>query len=437
MQQRTLDRLPLESVRVVDMTQAWAGPYATKFLADMGAEVIKVESTRRPDAERMAVGPRRSPLYPDYEPGERFFNRKAEFVEYNRNKLSMTLDLTAPAGVALFTTLAQVSDVVVENFSVGVMDRFGLGYEVLRQVRPDLIMLAMPGFGATGPEARYRAYGPVQEAMSGLTSITGYPDEPFLETREYYGDPTAGVFGAAALFAALLYRRRTGRGVFIDLSQREAMIACLPELVLEHVMAGRTLRSTANRHPFKAPHGCYRCAGEDNWLALSAGTDEEWQALCRAMGRPELAAGPRFATALERLTHQDELDRVIEAWTRERDHLDLMRLLQDHGVAAEAVVNVAELARDPHFQARGFLERVPHPDAGEHLTTGISWKISDVPARIRLPAPGLGQHNRPVICDLIGLPQTELEALEQAGIIGDYPAGFSREAAGGRPHVLP
>jgi len=428
--QRQADGLPLARVRVADLTQVWAGPYATKFLADMGAEVIKVESTQRPDAERMAAGPRRSRLYPDYVPGERFFNRKAEFVEYNRNKQSITLDLTSTAGVALFKSLVQASDIVVENYSTGVMDRFGLGYDVLRQIRPDVIMLSMPGFGSTGPEANVRAYGPIQEAMSGLTSITGYLGDAFLETREYYGDPTAGAFGAAALFAALWHRRRTGRGMFIDLSQREAMIACLPELVLEHAMTGRTLQSTGNRHPYKAPHGCYRCAGEDNWLVLSVGSDREWQAFCRAIDRPELIHDARFTTALERLKHQDELDLLVGEWARGRDHNDAMRHLQAHGVAAEAVLNVAELATDPHYRARGFLERVEHPEAGTHLTTGISWQIGGLAAHIRQPAPGLGQHNALVLGELLGVSEEVRERLTSANIIGEYPTGFEPLAVG-------
>ncbi len=412
--------LPLAGVRVTDLTQVWAGPYATRFLADMGAEVIKVEAIQRPDPWRMG-GQGRSQLYPGFEGGDRFFDREGRSSEYNRNKLGITLDLTREAGVKLLKKLVTISDVVAENFSAGVVDRLGVGYESLRQVKPDIVMMSMPGFGSKGPEAAFRAFGPIQEAMGGVTSVTGYQGQRPLETAEYYGDPTGAAFGAAALFAALLHRKRTGHGVFIDFSQREAMTACLPEILLEHQIRGKSLEPEGNRDPKKAPHGCYRCSGPDNWLVLSVGSDDDWQALCSAMGRPELVADPRFATKTDRIEHAAALDELIEAWTLPHDHIDLMHLLQASGVAAEAVFDTAELVNDQHFRARGFIDWVDHPVSGNHMTLGVPWLLSGARAPVRMPSPMLGQHNREVLGGLLGVSNDELQSLETDGIIGDYP----------------
>jgi crotonobetainyl-CoA:carnitine CoA-transferase CaiB-like acyl-CoA transferase len=412
------ERLPLAGVRVLDVTQVWAGPYSTRWLADMGAEVIKVESIQHPDSERLSAA-RRGPAAAG---GEPYFNRGPRFNQVNCNKLGITLDFSRPEGVGIYKRLVKVSDVVVENYSAGIMKRFGIDYESLRLIRPDLIMMSMPGFGSKGPQAHHLSYGPVQEAVCGLISITGYHPGEYLETGEFYADPINGSFGAAALFAALFNKRRTGRGVYIDLAQSEAMIACLPELVLEYQMTGRTLQSVANRHPFKAPHGCYRCSGEDQWLVISVGNEDEWRGLCEAMQQPHLLADPRLATMRDRLAHQDELDAVIEAWTADKEHYQLMHLLQREGVPAQAVVNIEEMIHDPHIQARGLLETVPSPWTGDQLTVGVPCKIPGVPAAIRRHAPGLGEHNRQVLQELAGVSDQELDALEASGVIGYAPA---------------
>ncbi len=408
--------LPLEGIRVLDVTQVWAGPYATRWLADMGAEVIKVESIQHPDSERISFR-NRTAAGPD----DAYFNRAARFNQVNCNKLGITLDLTTATGVDLFKRLVAISDVVVENYSVGVMRRFGIDYEALREIKPDLIMMSMPGFGSKGPESHYLSYGPVQEAVSGLISLTGYKPGEYLETGEFYADPINGSFAAAGLFAALFHRRRTGKGVFIDLAQSEAMIACLPELVLEYQMNNRVLETTANRHRFKSPHGCYRCQGVDEWLVVSISHEDEWKALCEAMGRPELADDERFATMRRRIENQDSLDRLIEEWTTTRERKAAMTLLQAHGVPAEAIFTIEDLVHDEHVQSRGILETVPGPWTGDELTVGVPVKIDGVAARVRRHAPGLGEHNRSVLNNLLGLTDEELDKLEAEQIIGTAP----------------
>jgi crotonobetainyl-CoA:carnitine CoA-transferase CaiB-like acyl-CoA transferase len=412
--------LPLAGVRVLDVTQVWAGPYATRWLADMGAEVIKVESIQHPDSERLSAARRGAAAAGD---GPPYYNVGPRFNQVNCNKLGITLDLSRPEGVDLYKRLVKVSDVVVENYSAGVMRRFGVDYAALREIKPDIIMMSMPGFGTQGPQAHHLSYGPVQEAVSGLISITGYHPGENLETGEFYADPINGSFGAAALFAALFNKRRTGRGVYIDLAQSEAMIACLPELVLEYQMTGRVLQPVANAHPFKAPHGCYRCAGEDSWLVISVGSEEEWVALCRAMRSPGLAGDPRFATMRDRLAHAAALDEAIGEWTADKERFQAMHLLQAEGVAAQAVANIEEMVNDPHMRSRGLLVNVPSPWTGDQLTVGVPCKIPGVPAGICRHAPGLGEHNRQVLAELAGASAAELDELERSGIIGYAPAG--------------
>ena len=414
--------LPLERIRILDVTQIWAGPYATRLLGDLGAEVIKVESIQRPDPERMSVGPSRSWLYPGFEPADRYFDRKAEFVEYNRNKYGVTLSLVDPRGIAAFKELVKISDVVIENFAVGVMKRFGLDYDDLKKLCPDIIMVSVAAFGRTGPESGYRGFGPLQEALGGLVSITGYTDGEPLELREYYGDPTSGLFAASAVLAALWHRSRTGEGSLVDISQRECVAAMLPELTLERTMNQRTLQPIGNLHQSMAPHSCYPCQGEDNWITIAVRSNAEWRALCDVMGAPDLAGDPRFATLALRLEHRDALETLVGEWTVTQENHSLMHLLQGKNIAAAAVLGPPDLLQNPHYEAREFFPMVPHTEAGTYPQTGMPWKFSGIPNEIRMPSPLLGEHNRLILGELLGKGVGEIAELEGAGVIGDRPA---------------
>ena len=416
--------MPLEGVRVLDITHVWAGPFCTRLLGDMGAEVIKVESIGRYDPERglARIGPGdRRRVYPDGDPGVRPYNRAGRFNAYNRNKLGLTLDLRTDQGRGLIRDLVAVSDVVVENFSVGVMRRLGLDYEDCRGLRPDIVYISMPGFGSDGPEAGHVAFGLTQEALSGLSSITRYPEEPPLDTGVFYGDPTSGVFGAVAALTALWHRRNSGEGQLIDLSQREASISILPEPVFEYSMNDRVMSSAGNKHPTFAPHGCYRCAGEDSWVVINVTEEGQFKALCDAVDEPGWIADTRFVDMASRKRHEAELDRLVESWTQRHEAREVMRMLQRAGVPAGAVLTNQQLLEDPHFQARGFFEEVTHPDAGTHPYIGMPWKLSDTPVHIRLPAPGLGQHNHYVLGDVLGLSRDEIETLQEMDVIGTEP----------------
>ena len=303
--------LPLHGVRVLDFSHVWAGPFCARLLGDFGAEVIKVESVSRTDPERgpaRIIPGARMRLYPDGDPGERPYNRAGRFNAYNRNKLGLTLDLRSDEGRELIQELVKISDIVVENFSVGVMNRLGLDYESCRELRPDIICISLPGFGSTGPEKGYAAYGLTQEAMSGLSGVTGYPGEVPIDTGVFYGDPTGGLFGAAAVSTALWHRMQTGEGQRIDLSQREAFATVLPELVFEHTMNDRVMSSVGNRHPRFAPHGVYPCQGEEAWVAITATTDVQFEALRDVMG---LAVDSRFVEMANRKANEDALDALI------------------------------------------------------------------------------------------------------------------------------
>ncbi|MBI4498713.1 MAG: CoA transferase [Chloroflexi bacterium] len=408
--------LPLTSVRVVDLGMFWAGPYAGRLLGDLGAEVIKVESARRPDPLR--VLPRG--LFPDRDPGARPWNRSGMINERNRNKLGITLDLTAPEGAALFKDLVKVSDVVLENFSARVMDGFGLGYEALREVNPQLIMISLASQGMTGPERDYVSVANIVGELGGLTGISGYPDEP-PSLSVGYPDPMGALTGAGAVLTALFSRQRTGQGVYIDVSQRQMVASFLGEAILDYTMNGRIWGPQGNRHPAMAPHGAYRCRGEDAWVTLAVGTDQQWRALCRLLERPDLADAPRFADSLARHRHAAELQEVIEAWTSQRSHYEAMALLQGAGIPAGAVLNAEELLEDPHLAARGYFETVTHPEAGTHRYQGHPVRLTKTPNTTRLPAPLLGQHTTYVLHELLKLSEEQVQELEQKGIIGNVP----------------
>ena len=417
---------PLTGLRILDLTQIAVGPYATLLLGFMGAQVIKVESCTRMDTSRGFARP--SPtgaynLYPGGDPGERPWNRSAHHVHRNPNKLGVTLDLATPAGKELLLKLAAVCDVLVENYRASVMDRLGLGYDAISQANPQIIYAKISSQGASGPEMDYGSLGSTLEQTGGLASITGYEGGQPLMSNETFPDPVVGILTVGALMAALRARLRTGKGAFIDLSQREVTVGMMGEAFLDYAMNGRVAGLTGNRHPVHAPQGVYPCVGEDSWVAVSVRSDAEWHGLCDAMRRPDLAGDARLATAAGRRDNHAEIDEAIAAWTRERGHYQAMHLLQARGVPAGAVLKGGETIVDPHLEARGFWDTVDHPEAGEYRQVTTPWRMSKSQRIHAAPAPGLGEHNAFVLGDLLGLPASELDALERQGIIGTRPVG--------------
>ncbi|MBI2863858.1 MAG: CoA transferase [Chloroflexi bacterium] len=419
--------LPLTGLRVIDATSIWSGPFCAKQLADFGAEVIKVESARHMDIVRgMANPPLGSGVYPDRDPGPRPWNRAGMFNALNTSKLSLSLDLTTPEGVATLKRLAKVSDVVLDNFRANVMERFGLGYAALREVNPSIIVISMSANGMSGPERDYGAFGATLEQTTGMAWLTGYgPNDAPYRGGVNYPDPVAGVHAVGAILAALRYRRETGKGQFIDLSQRETAACLVGEAILDFTLNGRIAERVGNRHQSLAPHGCYRCKGDENWVTIAIGSDEQWRRFAEAigpsLGRTEWTQDERFRTVTGRWQNQDELDRLVESWTSGQDHIEVMHLLQKAGVPAAPVHNNVELLADPHLVARGFWEWSNHPDAGRHRYYGPAVKLSETPGSIRSHSPCLGEHNDYILREILGLSDDELRELDAKGITNNDP----------------
>ena len=425
-----MSRLPLEGVRIVDITLVWVGPFATQMLADWGAEVIRVEPLQvfQPMTRGNEARPKKGSRYygdafPDNDPGDRPWNRHVAFQIHGRNKLSMTSDLEDPDCMDAFLRLVSISDVVLENNVPSTMKKLGVSYDLLKTVRPDLVMVRVPAFGITGPYAGFRALGNHMEAAAGMAHIRGYRDyDPTLKDTTYISDSVGGISAAYGTMAALTHRDLTGEGQLVEVPTAESTIHYLSEAMMDYQMNDRMQSPIGNMDTSMAPHGCYPCRGEDNWVVIAVGSDAEWEGLRKAMGGPEWAGNKAFSTILGRYNNQDLLNDHISQWTREQEHIELMHLLQKHGVPAAAVHDQKELFEDPHMRHRGFFEEVTQPATGTHKYCGMMWKMEDTPNHIRLPSPMLGEHNEWVYRDLLGTPDQKYRQLEDAGHIGmDYP----------------
>jgi crotonobetainyl-CoA:carnitine CoA-transferase CaiB-like acyl-CoA transferase len=405
--------MPLDGVRVVDLTMVWAGPFGARMLGDYGAEVIKVESPRQWDLLR-SLG-----LIPRTE--TRWYNKSAYFNHNNRDKYALALDLNDARGKDVLLRLCAVSDIIIENFRTDVMDNLGLTYEAVRAANPRIIYASMPGHGKTGPEKDYVAYGSNVEQLAGLVSLSGYEGDEPMKTGFSYGDPMAGTALVGAVATALRQRSLTGEGMYLELAQRENLTMFVGEYLVDYSMNRESRPPIGNRHSILAPHNRYPCAGEDRWVTIACGTDAQFVALCNAIGQPEHAADPRFGTNEGRKANEDELDAVIGAWTAPRGHYEVMHLLQRAGVPAGAVLTTPELLADPHLRSRGAWVEHTHPDAGTWEMEAPPWKLSRTPGHIRMPAPGFGQHNSYVLRDLLRLPEERIAELYAAGITADDP----------------
>jgi benzylsuccinate CoA-transferase BbsF subunit len=398
---------PLAGIRVVDFTWAWAGPHGTLLLAMLGAEVIKVESATRLDHSRvrslmygaMGSGPDASPL----------------FNHLNLGKRSLTLNLRSEEAREIARRLVAVSDVVVQNMRPGALDRLGLGYQQLVAVKPDLIMLSSSAVGATGPEGAYSGYAPTFAALSGAADLTGYPDGPPIPLSGSV-DLRVGTAAAFAVLAALYHREATGEGQDIDLSSTEVMSSAIGEAFLEVALTGRLPGRMGNRHSRMAPHGCYRCKGQRGWVTIAVDAEEEWLALKQVLRSPQLE-DPMFADRDSRRRHQDRLDALLEEWTREREPEEATAALQAAGIAALPVLEAPALAGDRHLRERGIFCEVEHPVIGSNRVVGPPWRFDGARPPIAGPAPLLGQHNRYVLEQVLGLSSAEIARLEEAGAL--------------------
>jgi crotonobetainyl-CoA:carnitine CoA-transferase CaiB-like acyl-CoA transferase len=412
---------PLAGVRVLDFTTAWAGPFTTRSLAFLGAQVIKIEPPGKLDSWRGAVRGGVPERFPDFDPGERPYNRSTLFNTQAHDKLSLALDVTRPGGREVVLGLAREADLVVANFSSGVLDRLGVGYAALSAVNPRISVIEMPAFGAGGPSAKHVGMGLTMEAATGMTGLMGYGDGRPAVTGGTYLDPIGGLHGAAAALIALYQRDASGRGAKIEVAQTEAAAHWIGEFFLERLNAGSAWAPHGNRVPDAAPHDAYPCAGDDEWVAVAVRDDSEWKRLAAVIGRDDLASDPRYASAPGRRQHQDELRPAITSWTGGRAKAQAAALLQAAGVPAAPVNNGRDIAGDPSLRAAGFLVSLEHPEAGRHEYPGLAFRLDRTPGRIRSAAPCFGQHNRFVLSELLGLDDGAIAELYAAGAVADQP----------------
>jgi crotonobetainyl-CoA:carnitine CoA-transferase CaiB-like acyl-CoA transferase len=394
--------LPLDGIRVADLSWAWAGPFCAMNLAHLGAEVIRFESEARPDLYR------RLPIYaPDV---EHSLNTSGMFNQWNQGKKSVSLNLAEPRAIELLKQFVGHCDVVVENFATGVMERLGLSHEALAERNPRIILASISGYGQTGPYRDYMGYGPAIPPLTGLSAATGFVGGGPCEVGVSMPDPNAGITAAFEVCAALARREATGRGEHLDVSLWEATAAFSVEAWMEYAMNGTQPPRIGNRDPWMAPHGCFRCAGEDDWISIACASNAEWRALCGVL-EPSLADDPRFRSLSERKAHEDELEEELAARTRGRERWELTRALQDVGVAAFPSMTAQDLVEDTQLNHRGFFERLAHPEVGPRIHSGIPHLLRRRRNGVRGAAPVLGADSEAVLGEVLGLSPGEIEQL--------------------------
>ena len=428
-----MSRPPLENIRVVDLSRVFAMPFAGANLADLGAEVIKIDTCQAQFMEttRTITGP-----FPDNQPGELWWEQGGTYQTLNRGKRSLTLDLRSEEAQGILKDLVSVSDIVLENFTPRVMSRFGLDYASLRAVKPDLIMVSNTGYGHSGPWSNFGAMASALEPTHGTGAFMGYLEDDGAGSLQpgnvpnkmgnSYTDFLATWTALVSIMAALLHRARTGRGTWVDLAMYQAGASFIGEGLLAYSFNGERARRMGNRHSSMAPHGCYPCLGDDQWVTIAVRDDEDWAAFSGAIEAPELAADSRFSTASQRLKRQDELDAIVSRWTGQRTSYQAMETLQPAGVPAGPVLTAGQALRDPHFQQREFFERVAHPKEtglGTKEYIGRAWKFSGSDVGISAPAPLLGESNDYALRELLGMPEDVVKTLEEQSILGTEPIG--------------
>jgi len=401
------NRRPLAGIRIVDFGQVILLPFATRWLAWLGAEVILIESRKR-------AFQRVTPPFAYNKPGP---NTGARFNTMNNNKLGCTLNLKAPEAIGLVKKLIGKSDVVTENFSTGTMDKLGLGYETLSKINPTLIYLSASAFGRTGAWSDYIGYHSSVNAFSGFAQITGYANGPPRLLGAVLPDTIGGIYITYALLLSLFNRQRTGKGAYVDFSMLEGMLSLMPQAIIDFTLNNKEWTRIGNRDVVKAPHGIYRCIGDDQWVSISVGSQAEWQRFCVAIGRQGLTEDERFTDEQSRHRNAVELDALIEAWSEKQDANAAAQLLQGVGVAAGPVLSVAQLLEDKQLKDRGFVVEVDHPESGVRKTLGLPWKIGDVPEPDYRRSPLLGESNDYVFKGLLGLSDQEIEDLKKIGVI--------------------
>lgn len=407
---------PLDGLRVIEITTAWAGPMAGRVLGFLGAECIHVESPNRVNSWRLNKERPNPVNFPGGVPGDRPFDRSFLFNSQNVNKLSCILNLKTEEGREALRNLVAVADVVICNFRPGTLTKLGLGYDSLAAIKPDIIVAELPAFGLNGPLAGYAALGPTMEMATGMSAMTGYPGGPPENTGPSYLDPIGGFNAAAAILIALHYRERTGLGQHIEVPQVEAAMQLIGPDLLHAAEADTDPVPDGNRVATASPHDAFPAKGEDQWVVIAAENEGQWRALCQAMNSPAIADDPRFRTLADRKANEHDLTRIVSEWTKTRDKHEVALLLQASGVASAAVANAADLAASSYLAARGFFTHLDHPDAGQHPHPGLPIHLSATPGSQRSAAPRFGEHNLRVLTEILRLPPEEVDRVSAAAM---------------------
>ncbi|MFC1886280.1 CaiB/BaiF CoA transferase family protein [Thermodesulfobacteriota bacterium] len=405
----------LKRYRVIDFGTAMAAPVLTRMLADMGAEVIKVESREKMDGVRMG----RPIIGDDIAGGDKgaWPNLQPAFHNYNRNKKGITLNFKHPKGFNLLKDLIGISDIVCNNFRPGLMEEIGLGYPELVKIKPDIIDISLTGLGEYGPWSRLPTYAHSIAALGGLNSLVGYRNELVGTMANAFGDSNASIHGALAVLAALYYRNRTGKGQHIDLSEAQACTSLLGEAIMDYIMNDRTPGPEGNDYPVFAPRNNYRCEGEDKWVSIAVKTEAEWRNFCSAIGNPTWVKEKKFSDKYGRWENREELDKGITSWTENQSPYEVMEKLQKAGVASAPVMNIEDEYFDPHFKERQTFVEFEHPLVGFEAIYGIPWKMSKTPGQIYRHAPSLGEDNDYVFGRLLGLNKDDIVELKAEKVI--------------------
>lgn len=400
-------RQVFEGIKIADFSWIGAGPWTIKHLADHGAEVIHIESGTRPDLLRST---------PPYKGNIAGLNRSAYFAIFNNNKYGMSLNLNHPRGREVARRIVAWADIVAESFGPGRMKEWGLGYEELREIKPDIIMFSTTQQGQTGPSAEQPGFGTQLVSLAGFTHLTGWADREPAVAYGAYTDSIAPRFGATALIAALDYRRRTHKGQHIDLSQYETGVHFLAPLILDYATHGRVASRVGNRSPCAAPHGAYPCRGRDRWCVIAVFTDEEWKGFCQAIGSPPWTQDSRFATLTQRKRNEDKLDKLVGEWTLNFTPEEVMERLQAAGVPAGVVENCRDIYFDPQLEHRHHFWELTHPEIGPHTYDAPAFRLSRTPCQLHMPAPCLGQHTEWVCTKILGMSDEEFVELLNEGV---------------------
>jgi crotonobetainyl-CoA:carnitine CoA-transferase CaiB-like acyl-CoA transferase len=414
---------PLAGLRVLDLTTAWAGPFAARSLAHLGAEVIKIDAPSHTDSWRGAPEGGAARHYPDGDPGREPWNRCVLFNTQGQGKLSLGLDLKVAGAREIFLRLAEISDVLLANFTPGVLDRLGIGYEALRGRNPRIVVVEMPAFGPGGPDSGHQGMGKTMEAACGMAALMGYGEGPPVLTGPAYLDPIGGLSAVAATLVALHRRSEIGSGCRVEVPQTEAGSHWIGEHVLHQVETGESWRPVGNSVAHAAPHDAYSCQGDDEWIAIAIGTDQEWHDLCDVMRRPELRNSPRYSSLADRIRHRLELDAIISRWTEQFGKHELAAMLQAAGVPAAPVNTGPDVAADKVLLTTGFIRELEHREAGRHAYPGLAYQLAQSPGGVAVAAPCFGQHNAFVLTDVLGYSAERIAEFERTGAIADRPLG--------------